>query len=369
VKLFLLPDFPDSARIADMKRITLFATLLLSFCGPLLAETVYLPATQDNTLYESPSGRLSNGAGEYLFAGLTNELVKRRAVIAFKNLNSIPQGATIASVKLHMHVSRENSNPEFVELFRLTRNWGEGTSKALGNEGGGTNSTTDDATWAHRFWPNFEWTTPGGDFVDAPSAGDLVGVVGDYTFGPSVSMTADVQLWLDQPDQNFGWILIGGENIRSTKRFDSRENSIVGNRPVLEISYKTTGTAYDYSGPWSDPSLDGEGYLIYQTSAGWIIYYFGYSAEGGTRWLASYPVTLENLEFDVPFELDMVYGEPGTFAQPTPSADLKPYGSLTVTFHDCYTGEFILDGLDGKKTSNVSKIIGVDGTDCLSPLQ
>jgi len=70
-------------------------------------------------------------------------------VIAFKNLNPIPESATISSVKLHMHVSRQNSNPELVQLFRLTANRGEGTSKALENEGGRANSTTDDATWAH----------------------------------------------------------------------------------------------------------------------------------------------------------------------------------------------------------------------------
>jgi len=352
-----------------MKRITLCATLLLGFCSPLFAETVYLSATQDNTLYESPTGRLSNGAGEHMFVGLTNEQVRRRAVIAFKNLGTIPEGATISSVKLHMHVSRESSNPEFVQLFRLISDWGEGTSDALDNEGAGANSTTDDATWAQKFWPNFNWTNLGGDFVGDSSAGDLVGVIGDYSFGSSPGMVADVQLWLDQPAQNFGWILIGDETNRSTKRFDSRENTIAGNRPVLEVSYKTTGTPYDFSGPWSDPALDGEGYLIYQTIAGWIIYYFGYSADDGTRWLASFPVELEDLVYGVPFELDMVYGIPGSFTQPTPSDELIPYGTLSVTFFDCYNGQFVLDGVDGKKTSNVTKIIGVDGTDCLSPLQ
>jgi hypothetical protein len=334
-----------------------------------MAETAFIYASQDNTLYESPSGRLSNGSGEYLFSGLTNEQVRRRTVIAFKNLAPIPEGATIASVKLHLHVSRQNSNPELVQLYRLTANWGEGTSKALENEGAGANSTTNDATWAHRFWPNFTWTNPGGDFDNTPSTGDLVGAIGAYIFGPSTRLAADVQLWLDQPAQNFGWILIGDESVKSTKRFDSRENAIEENRPVLEVNYTVTGTPYDYSGTWFDPALDGEGYLIYQTPAGWLIYYFGYSADGGTRWLISDLVKLEDLVFGEPFELSMQYGEPGSFGQPTPSNELKPYGSLSVTFYDCYTGQFVLDGLDGLKTSSVNKLIGVDETNCLSPLQ
>ena len=116
-----------------------------------------------------------------------------------------------------------------------------------------------------------------------------------------------------------------------------------------------------------DPALDGEGYLIYQTKAGWLIYYFGYSADGGTRWLISDLVKLDELVFGEPFELDMVYGEPGTFGEPTPSTELKPYGTLSVTFYDCLSGQFVLDGIDGKKTSDVTKLIGVDGTICVSP--
>jgi hypothetical protein len=59
-----------------------------------------------------------------------------------------------------------------------------------------------------------------------------------------------------------------------------------------------------------------------------------------------------------------VIGKPGTFDNPTPSTELTPYGTLSVTFYDCGSGQFILDGLDGKKTSNVIKLIGVDGTSC-----
>jgi hypothetical protein len=60
----------------------------------------------------------------------------------------------------------------------------------------------------------------------------------------------------------------------------------------------------------------------------------------------------------------MLIGTPGTFNEPTPSSELTPYGILSVRFDTCTSGQFILDGLDGKKTSNVIKIVGVDGTNC-----
>ena len=352
-----------------MKRLILCA-FLAGFCNLAMAETVLIQATQDNTLYESPSGLFSNGSGNHLFAGVTLEQLRRRAVIAFKDLGAIPEGATITSVKLHLHLSRENSPQAAFTLHRLTSDWGEGSSKGLETEGQGANSENGDATWAHTFWPNRTWLDAGGDFVETSSAELNISIVGDYTFGSTSDMAGDVQLWLDQPPQNYGWILIGdetdlGNNLtKSARRFDSRENENEENRPVLEVQYTTTGSPFDFSGPWFDPSLDGEGYLVYQTTAGWLIYYFGYSADGNFLWLISNPVKLDQLIPGVPFELAMLIGKPGTFDAPTPSNELTPYGTLSVTFDTCTTGQFILDGLDGKKTSNVVKLVGVDGTNC-----
>ena len=347
-----------------MKRVIICAVLLLGFHNLAVAKTVFVPASQDNTLYESPSGRLSNGSGDYLFAGLTLEQLKRRAVIAFKDLHTIPVGATITSAKLHLHVSQENSNPEMIKMHRLTSDWGEGVSDAIENEGRGANSENGDATWAHMFWPTFTWSDAGGDFAEDSSVEMVVGLVGDYTFGSTIDMTADVQLWVDQPTLNYGWILVGDETVKSARRFDSRENDNVVNRPLLEVVYTTTGTSSDFSGPWFDPTLDGEGYLIFQTTAGWLIYYFGYSADGEFLWLISNLVQLDELILGQPFEMAMLIGKPGTFDMPTPSSELTPYGTLSVRLDTCTSGQFILDGLDGKKTSNVIKIVGVDGTNC-----
>ena len=113
---------------------------------------VQLAPSKDNTLYESGTGALSNGAGDFLFAGQTQNFnLTRRAVLSFDLVAAgIPAGATVTSVTLEMDVSRsQQANTENVSLHRLTQDWGEGTSNASANEGGGAPSTTGDATWIH----------------------------------------------------------------------------------------------------------------------------------------------------------------------------------------------------------------------------
>ena len=117
-------------------------------------------------------------------------------------------------------------------------NWGEGSSIADINEGKGATSATGDATWLHRFWDSSIWITPGGDFISSASASQSVSGIGSYTWGSIEPMIADVQLWVDKPDSNFGWILIGNESSTKTaKRFDTKENAIVQNHPVLTVTY------------------------------------------------------------------------------------------------------------------------------------
>ncbi len=51
-------------------------------------------------------------------------------------------------------------------------------------------------------------------------------------------MVSDVQQWLNSPASNFGWLMKGNESANSqSKRVDSRENSLTGNRPSLFITY------------------------------------------------------------------------------------------------------------------------------------
>jgi hypothetical protein len=121
-----------------------------------------------------------------------------------------------------------------VELHKLLADWGEGTSHAPGEEGDGAPATPNDATWRHRFFDTIFWTNEGGDFSVIVSASQSVGAIGQYTW-TSAQMVADVQSWLDDPDSNFGWLVLGDESTNVTaKRFDTRESA---SPPMLTIQF------------------------------------------------------------------------------------------------------------------------------------
>jgi len=209
------------------------------------AETVTLQAKKDNTLYESIQGTVSNGAGTDLFVGTTGArtgFAVRRALVAFDVAASIPAGAQISSVQLVLNMNKTVVGAKPVSLHRVLADWGEGTSLAVGSGGGGGGpATTGDATWVHRFFSTELWSTPGGDFASTASAQIQVTSFGANTWGSSAAMVADVQAWLDQPANNFGWILIGEEqNTASSKRFAARENPVAANRPHLVVQYTPT---------------------------------------------------------------------------------------------------------------------------------
>jgi len=203
------------------------------------AETVTIEPVKDNTLYEDPSGQTSNGAGEGIFAGVTGMGSIRRAVLAFDVAGNVPAGSTINSVELTLRMSMTIAGPQDIALRRLTSDWGEGDSNAtFGGGGAGTQAEQGDATWLHTFFPDQFWNNEGGDFVATDSAVETVAFEGFYTWGSTEQMLADVQSWLDKPDNNFGWILIGNESTSSTaKRFDSREHPVPENRPKLTIDF------------------------------------------------------------------------------------------------------------------------------------
>lgn len=216
---------------------------LLCIARTTFADTVTINPYKDNTLYDHPNGDVSNGLGEYLFSGRTanqGELYdRRRAVLAFNIVGSVPAGSTINSVSLTLRMSRTTDGAiRRMSIYKLQQDWGEGTSDAFGNEGSGTTSTSGDATWIHRFYNLDQWTIPGGTFNNiGPSTSSNVGGTGDYTWS-SAPMAADVQQWLDNPATNFGWILVGDESTtRTARRFNSRQHGTANTRPRLLINF------------------------------------------------------------------------------------------------------------------------------------
>ncbi len=203
---------------------------------------VTIDANRDNTLYESASGATSNGAGDNFFVGRTNQTSNsiRRGLIRFDVAARVPANATITSATLTLSMSRTTSGNQTVTLHRASAAWGEGTSNANGNEGGGAPAVTNDATWIHRIFNSATWTSAGGDFSATPSSSLAVGGIAAYTWASTAALVSDVQQWLTTPAANFGWVLRGNESAGSTsKRFDARENPTVANRPKLTVTYTT----------------------------------------------------------------------------------------------------------------------------------
>lgn len=204
------------------------------------AETTELTPIKDNTLYEDEEGRFSNGAGQYLFAGNTAKNFLRRGLVAFDVFGALPPGATVESAELIMQMSRSISEAEDVELRRLLADWGEGESNASVQEGAGTDALENDATWTHAFSGGVAWALPGGVFAETVSAVQTIDEVGSYRWGSTDQSVSDVQGWLDDPEANFGWVILGNEeSATTTKRFDSREHEDPTVRPVLRIEFAT----------------------------------------------------------------------------------------------------------------------------------
>ena len=250
-------DFPNGKKIGTFRAIrskvnekmimrnTALGLILFFFATIASSQSVTITASQDNTLIEDPVGSLSDGAGSYLFVGRTNQSENsiRRTVIKFDLVGKIPENAVITWAKLTLNLSRTKASASNIHVHRLILDWGEGTSDADANEGSGAPSTTNDATWQHRFFNTQSWITPGGDFLPTASATKSVsGVTGFYTWEDTL-LWADVVAWNILPSTNAGWIIIGDESATQTsKRFDSRTSAIVANRPKLIVDYTIPST-------------------------------------------------------------------------------------------------------------------------------
>lgn len=226
----------------------LFITAILLFVSLIINKESYsvtdtLRAEKDNTLYENDFGQISNGKGQYMFAGTTAGNQLRRAVISFGVKELIPPGAEITDVKLVLNMSKTISGSKRVKLYRVTNNWGEGNSDAFGEEGGGTASDINDATWIHTYYDNAFWGTAGGDYSPDESAQTNVNNTGFYTW-EDPQMIVDVQNWIDNTEQEYGWIIVGDESSFGTaKRFDTKDNPNPAVRPKLIVSYTFSGIA------------------------------------------------------------------------------------------------------------------------------
>lgn len=222
--------------------VLLSAMRILFCCVSLQAQTtININPVKDNTLYEQIDGNLSNGAGDHFFVGTTSLGLIRRGLMQFDIASNVPAGAIILEATLTLSMDKTSSGSSDIELHTVLANWGEGASFAseTGGTGGGIGATaqTNDATWLHSFYNRSLWNKAGGDFSVTVSATTLVDGIGNYSW-TSPQIATDLQNWLNVPTTNHGWCIIGDETqIRTAKRFASREIATSTNRPRLTIVF------------------------------------------------------------------------------------------------------------------------------------
>src|SRR5438067_687541 len=155
-----------SSRQSRRSRLALIAAAsgaLAAHCA--FATVTHVATLKDNTLYQDASGSTSNGSGEFLFVGETAGFSARRAVIAFDFATYLPTNVgAVNSVTLTVNADKGHSAGT-LNIYRLTKNWGEGTSNAGDPAGSGTVAAPGDATWKYNFYNTSQWTNLGGDFA------------------------------------------------------------------------------------------------------------------------------------------------------------------------------------------------------------
>ncbi len=221
---------------------------LISHVKIILAETVYLTPSADTTLLQAfPSNNF--GGQLYFNSGTTQTYTRNRGLLKFDIAAHLPANAkiTLASLTLEVTgatVETDHDTPSTFELRRMLRDWGEG-NKSGQPPSLGAPATTNEANWVYRFaFTTNTWSSPGGasgvDFSTVASGEQYVYAPMFFpisTFDSNPQMIADVQSWLNQPTNNFGWMLltqIEGTNF-TARRFGSRENT--NRAPILEVNY------------------------------------------------------------------------------------------------------------------------------------
>jgi hypothetical protein len=178
----------------------------------------------------------SGGGTDGVFSGTNNQLDERRALIR-ADLTSIPTGSTVLSVSLQMTVELSGASFGDIDytLHPLSTDWGEGTVVGLSAGGFGGPADIGDATWSSNFHTTSLWTSAGGDFSVSASATAAAGLADTNVIWNSAGLVNDVQLWLDSPASNHGWMLISAleGSKQRIKKFKSSEAA--SNRPVLTI--------------------------------------------------------------------------------------------------------------------------------------
>jgi hypothetical protein len=223
------------------------------------AASITIGDARDTTLYKSQGDR-ANAKGGVMYAGQDpgGATTSKRGLMGFDIASNIAPGATIQSVQLSLTFAAAagsggtpgngDATARQIDLLRMTTDRAEGTSgtgsPGFSGSGQGFAASAGEATWNNQAHSSTPWDTVGGggDFESTISASTVVGNPNTnavFTWGSTSNMVADVQLWLDDPSQNFGWILKANNETaaQSFRAFFTRDATNANFRPSLTITY------------------------------------------------------------------------------------------------------------------------------------
>lgn len=183
------------------------------------ASTTNLVPVADTGIREPDSG---SGTLSPIPVGVSDHGTPRNRALFKFSLTNIPANAVITAASLKLVVIKTSRPAASFDLNRLLKDWDE-----------------TQATWVARL-TSTPWVAGGGlagnDYASSPTATAVLGASGTASAFSSTEMVSDLQMWLNNPGTNFGWILLAaGEPVATGKQIASREDAV--NTPILTVEY------------------------------------------------------------------------------------------------------------------------------------
>jgi hypothetical protein len=174
----------------------------------------------------------------------------------------------------------------------------------------------------------------------------------------------------------FSVAISGGTIVVGSLREDSDASGVNGDEGNVS-SFFDAGAAYVFVDPsissdtainagvalnglFYDPANSGHGFDFNVFEEGFIAYYYGHTVTGERLWLISNLYTT-NLEFGVPYELEMFEIKTGVFGSPVEPA--TPWGTTTITMTDYDSGTASFVGNDGSLDMALVRLVGLPEID------
>jgi len=172
-----------------------------------------------------------------------------RGLLLFDLASAVPQDAKVLSATLQFEVVFEPQTPQIqsgiFSLHQMLTDWGEGT-QAPANPiapGLGAPALPGEATWNTPFFgSDASWGAPGGladvDFVAIASATTVIEDLDLYQFDSLPRVIGDVQTWVANPDENYGWMMkaLFEEDRYTARRLGAREDLFAS--PILTVTFE-----------------------------------------------------------------------------------------------------------------------------------